>query len=71
MTMTAHDRWLNGPMDRADRKAERLECPECGEQMEEDTHEQSVHCACGYSDGVDWDAVAEDRAEARACREDR
>jgi hypothetical protein len=34
--------------------------------MDEDTHERTVDCpACGYSDGFDWDAEAERRAEAR------
>lgn len=62
-----YDAWLEGPYQRAAEEAERLRCPKCDEQMEEDTHDQSVTCReCGFSDGVDWDAVAEARAEARA-----
>jgi transposase len=42
------------------------ECPECDAPMEEDKYERSVECPeCGYSDGYDWDAAAEARAEAR------
>lgn len=62
--MSAHDDWLDAPKHRADARALRLTCPECGEQMEEDTHERSVDCpACDYSDGVDWDSVRDERME--------
>lgn len=62
----SYDAWLEAPYQRM---ADAPECPDCGAQMDEDRHEQSVECPeCGYSAGRDWDAEAEARAEARAER---
>jgi transposase len=42
------------------------ECPQCGEALIEDKVQREVECPeCGYSNGYDWDAEAERRAEAR------
>ena len=59
-----YDDWLCAPYERMAEEAERLRCPKCDEQMEEDKQEQSVDCPeCGFSDGVDWDAIAESRRD--------
>lgn len=43
------------------------DCPECGAAVSEDTRERTVECTeCPWSDGYDWDAAAELRAEVRA-----
>jgi predicted RNA-binding Zn-ribbon protein involved in translation (DUF1610 family) len=66
MTHPNYDAWLTQPYDEMAAEQARLECPECNAEMEEDRHEQAVHCPeCGYSAGRDWDAEAEARAEAR------
>lgn len=70
-----YDAWLERPYQEAYQAAEWLQCPECDGQMNEDRSDQSVECPeCGYTNGVDWDAIAEAkaevRAEARAERED-
>jgi hypothetical protein len=65
MSLPGYDAWLERPYQDA-QAGEGPECPECGAPTEEDKHEQSVDCTeCDWSDGVDWDSVAEARAEAR------
>lgn len=62
--MSGYDAWLEAPFQRMAEQAERLRCPECEEQVTEDTAGQSVECGyCGYTAGVDWDAVAEARVD--------
>lgn len=59
---SGYDAWLEKPYQE---RADESECPECGCGMLVDRRERTVECTeCGYSDGFDWDAEAERRAEA-------
>lgn len=62
-----YDAWLEKPYQDREAEAERLRCPNCDAQMEEDAAERSVECgSCGYANGYDWDAAAERRLEERS-----
>lgn len=61
--MSSYDSWLERPYQQ---QQDQAECPDCGGPLLEDKQDRSVECEeCGYVDGVDWDSIAEARAEAR------
>lgn len=64
----SYDSWLEAPYQEMYAEEERLACPQCDEQMDED--EQGVQCPeCGFEDGPD-EPDSDDMREMRREQEE-